>query len=253
MAPGDKKHFIPLESDPELFTELIHRMGMSSRLTFHDLLTLSSPSPSPDEVELLSMIPRPVLALIIVTPGSDGYCDKIHEEEDAEGVQVHDQCGDSEDAVFYKQTIGNACGMFAVLHSVSNGAKAFVEPNTFIANLISTCAPLNVDQRVAVLESSTELEEAHASVASRGQTAPPPDPTIEADFSYMAFTKGKNSGKLYLLEGCRKGPVDLGVTLEDDEDLLTEKALSAVRVFVEKAGRGQTVGYNAMALSVTGE
>lgn len=118
-----KKWFIPLESDPELFTELIHTLGMSKRLVFHDLLTLST---SGADAELLVHVPRPALALVVVIPAPNGYAKNIADGEERD-VPLHDGCGEDEDAVFYFQTIGNACGLYAVLHAVSNGgARRFV-------------------------------------------------------------------------------------------------------------------------------
>lgn len=69
----------------------------------------------------------------------------------------------------------------------------------------------------------------------------------------MTFVKSRKSGRLYQLEGCRKGPVDLGCVLSEEEDMLSEKALDAVKKFVEEAGKGVAVGYSAMTLSVTTE
>ncbi|KAI1281733.1 ubiquitin C-terminal hydrolase L3 [Xylaria sp. FL0933] len=241
-----KKYFIPLESNPELFTELIHKLGMSKRLVFHDLLTLS-----PADEDLLSFVPRPVLALVLVIPAPDGYAARIREEE--KEVPLHDKTGDEEDAMFFHQTIGNACGLYATLHAVSNGeARSFIEPSTHIARLIERCTPLNSAQRIEALESDEELAAAHASVGARGSTAPPGDLTVEPPFAYMTFVKSRTSGRLYQLEGCRKAPLDLGCVLGEDEDMLSAKALDAVKRFVEEAGKGADVGYSALALSVTG-
>ncbi|KAK5632443.1 hypothetical protein RRF57_008157 [Xylaria bambusicola] len=120
MATGEKKYFVPLESNPELFTELIHKLGVSKRLAFHDLLTLS-----PSDTELLSFIPRPALALVLVIPAPDGYAARLRVEE--KDIPLHDKSGEEEDVMFYYQTIGNACGLYAILHAVSNGeARTFV-------------------------------------------------------------------------------------------------------------------------------
>ncbi|KAI0533517.1 ubiquitin C-terminal hydrolase L3 [Xylaria digitata] len=244
MAVG-KKYFIPLESNPELFTELIHELGMSRRLAFHDLLTLS-----PADADLLASVPRPALALILVIPAPEGYTARLRDEE--KDVAPHDKKGDEEDVMFYHQTIGNACGLYATLHAVSNGdARAFVEPNSHIARLIEHCTPLCSAQRIEALESDAQLAAAHASVASRGNTAPPADITVEADFAYMTFVKSSKSGRLYQLEGCRKAPVYLGCVLDGSEDMLSRKALDAVGRFVQDAGKGVAVGYSALALSVT--
>ncbi|KAI8630778.1 ubiquitin C-terminal hydrolase L3 [Xylariaceae sp. FL1651] len=241
----EKKWFIPLESNPELFTELIHRLGMSKRLAFHDLLTLS-----PSETDLLAFVPRPALALILVIPAPAGYTARLGEEE--KDIPAHDKKGDEEDVMFYYQTIGNACGLYALLHAVSNGdARGYIEPNTHISHLVTHCTPLDRAQRIAALEADERLAAAHASVGTRGDTAPPADITVHPDFAYMTFVKSSKSGRLYQLEGCRKGPVDLDCVLREDEDMLSEKALNAVKKFVEEEGKGIQVGYSAMALSVT--
>ncbi|KAI1175119.1 hypothetical protein F4777DRAFT_551437 [Nemania sp. FL0916] len=153
--------------------------------------------------------------------------------------------------MFYHQTIGNACGLYAALHAVSNGdAREFVEPQTPLADLITQCLPLSLPQRSAVLESSAALERAHASVASRGATPVPEDITVHPDFAYMTFTKTRRGGRLVQLEGCRKRPVDLDCVLGEREDMLSERALQAVKSFMEKEGKGVEVGYSAMAMCV---
>ena len=35
-----KKHFILLESNPDLFTQLAHQLGVSTELSFHDIWSL---------------------------------------------------------------------------------------------------------------------------------------------------------------------------------------------------------------------
>ncbi|KAI1262305.1 ubiquitin C-terminal hydrolase L3 [Xylariaceae sp. FL1019] len=242
------KYFIPLESNPELFTELIHRLGVSKNLSFFDLLTLSA-----SDTYLLSFIPRPAHALILVIPAPMGYAKELDVVE--KDIPHHDKSGDEEDAMFYRQTIVNACGLYAILHAVSNGdTRKSVEPGSHIDQLISRCMPLKREERIASLESDDQLEAAHASVASRGDTAPPPDPTYEPQQAYMTFTKSSKTGHLHQLEGCRRGPIDLGVTLDYGEDMLSEKALTAVKKFVDEAGKGDDwygLGYSAMALCVT--
>ena len=62
---GYTKYFIPLECNPDLFTQLIHSLGVTSNLVFQDVLSLDS--------DMLAFIPRPVLALILVFPTSELY------------------------------------------------------------------------------------------------------------------------------------------------------------------------------------
>lgn len=47
------KHFIPLESDPQMFTRLMHDLGVSQLLEFVDVLSL-------EDEPVLDAIPRPL-------------------------------------------------------------------------------------------------------------------------------------------------------------------------------------------------
>lgn len=113
-----RKHFIPLESNPVLFTELIHRLGVSESLQFHDILSL-------DDAELLAFIPRPALALVLVFPTTPAYKSKIAEQDGTKAT--YSKSGDDEDIVWYRQTINNACGLYGILHAISNvDARDFI-------------------------------------------------------------------------------------------------------------------------------
>lgn len=106
------KHFIPLESNPYVFTELSHKLGLHERMEFQDVLSL-------DEPDLLDLLPRPVYALILVFPTTETYEKRVQEEDSGIGVDVWGQGDDN--IVFFKQTINNACGLYAMLHAVCNG------------------------------------------------------------------------------------------------------------------------------------
>src|SRR5690349_17428923 len=57
------KHFIPLESDPEALSQLTHSFVVEKSLTFTNIYSLND--------ECLSWIPRPVLAVVVISPDSD--------------------------------------------------------------------------------------------------------------------------------------------------------------------------------------
>ena len=103
-----RKHFIPLESDPDVFTNLINLLGVPPSLCFEDVLSLDGPH----------FFPRPVLALILVFPTAESY-ESQKAVEDASYEETSG--GDGENIVWYKQTINNACGLYAILHALSNG------------------------------------------------------------------------------------------------------------------------------------
>ena len=106
------KHYIPLEANPVLFTQLIHQLGVSPSLEFQDVLSI-------DDSDLLAFVPRPVLALILIFPTSDVYEEQKAVQEARE--EEYKGYGEEEAVVWYKQTINNACGLYGILHAISNG------------------------------------------------------------------------------------------------------------------------------------
>ncbi len=106
------KHYIPLEANPVLFTQLIHQLGVSPSLEFQDVLSI-------DDSDLLGIIPRPVLALILIFPTSDVYEEQKAVQDAKE--EEYKGYGEEEVVVWYKQTINNACGLYGILHAISNG------------------------------------------------------------------------------------------------------------------------------------
>lgn len=108
-----RKHFIPLESNPTVFTELAHSLGLSPELEFHDVFSLEEP-------DLLSLIPRPALALVLVFPTSPNHEADLQQLD--RQTPEYSKSGSDEDVVWFKQTIHNACGLYGILHAVTNGA-----------------------------------------------------------------------------------------------------------------------------------
>lgn len=98
------KHFVPLESDPEIFTDLMHDLGGSKYLGFIDVWSLES--------DMLAFIPRPVLALILILPPHPAY--ELHNTNQMTGSET------GKNVVWLKQTIHNACGLYAILHALCN-------------------------------------------------------------------------------------------------------------------------------------
>jgi ubiquitin carboxyl-terminal hydrolase L3 len=112
MVSSPRKAFLPLESNPSVFTELIRLLGVSPRLSFEDVFSLDDPA----------FLPHPALALVLVFPADDIL------EADLASTRAHYAgSGADEPVVWFKQTIHNACGLYAVLHAVCNGpAREFV-------------------------------------------------------------------------------------------------------------------------------
>src|SRR5262245_157249 len=105
------KHFIPLESDPEIFSSLSHSLGVSRKLRFEEVITLDEPA----------LLPRPALALIVVFPAAETYDDERENEDDGAAMKSLDAAR-ANGIVWVPQVIGNACGLFALMHAICNSA-----------------------------------------------------------------------------------------------------------------------------------
>lgn len=232
-----RKHFIPLESNPDVFTELVHKLGISESLALQDVYSLH-------DTELLAFIPRPALALVLVFPTTDAYESRLAEEEAK--VAAYDGAGEDEDAVYFRQTIHNACGLYALIHAVSNGdARKFVSAESIMGRILQAAIPLKPDDRAMVLESDEDLETVYASVAKKGDTDAP-EAEEQVFFHYICFVKSQKTGNLLQLDGDRKGPMDLG-PMEANEDVLSDKCLEVIRGMVE-AENSTNLNFSLMVL-----
>jgi ubiquitin carboxyl-terminal hydrolase L3 len=211
---------------------LIGKLGLSPSLSFVDVYSI-------DEPTLLAMTPRPAHALLLVFPVSKTYeAFRQHEDKDKPEYEGH---GEGEDVIWYKQTIGNACGLIGVLHGVSNGpSKAQIATDSHLDKLIKRATPLKPMERANLLEETEALETAHQEAAQTGDTAAPAAEE-KVDLHFVCFVKSEKTGHLFEMDGRRKGPIDLG-PLDADEDMLSPPALEkGVKAFLqreEQAGGG---------------
>ncbi|KAK2032499.1 ubiquitin carboxyl-terminal hydrolase, family 1 [Colletotrichum zoysiae] len=237
MPQTYNKAFIPLESNPDVFNELIALLGASPSIQFRDIFTLDDPA----------ALPQKVLALVLVFPTTSTFEARLTQEEAGakDWMVEHDE--EEEDAVWFKQTINNACGLYAILHALSNGrAKDFLRPASLLDSLLSIAAPMDPAQAAMVLEASQELEDAYASVATKGDTPAPDSAEDHVNYHYICYVKSPDTGHLYELDGDRKGPVDRGIPDEDEKVDLGAKSFDIVRQFITQGG--DDIGFNLMAL-----
>ncbi|KAF1928118.1 cysteine proteinase [Didymella exigua CBS 183.55] len=223
-VPAGRKRFIPLENNPDVMSALVHKLGLSEKLAFHDVFSIDDP-------DLLAFVPRPAHALLLVFPVSDTY-ERFRRHEDQDRPEYSGR-GDAEEVVWYKQTIANACGLIGLLHAVSNGtARANIQPDSDLARLVQDAIPLGPAARADLLYASKALETAHQSAASAGDTsAPSADDQI--DLHYVCFVKSAGNN-LWEMDGRRKGPLNRG-SLAVDEDVLSDRALDlGVRSFLKR-------------------
>jgi ubiquitin carboxyl-terminal hydrolase L3 len=220
---------------------LVHKLGLSRKLGFQDVWSIDDP-------DLLAFVPRPAYALLLIFPVTETY-EKFRREED-ESKPEYSGSGEGEPVVWYKQTIGNACGLICLLHAVSNGAaKPHIEKDSDLAQLLASAIPLKPAERADLLYESHALESAHQSAASTGDTAAP-SADDKVDLHFVCFAKAEDN-HLWELDGRRKGPLDRG-ELPAGEDVLGDKALElGVRAFLkrEAAAGGGDLRFSLIVLA----
>jgi ubiquitin carboxyl-terminal hydrolase L3 len=220
--------------------QLAATLGLSSALEFYDVYSF-------DEPELIAHIPRPVLALLVIIPFTPAW-DRSRKAEDAE-KETYSGSGPDEPVVWFKQTIGHACGSIGLLHIVLNGSAVdFIKPGSELAAIRRQAIPLDMNKRAELLYNSEPFEAAHKSVEQAGDSEA--DLTGEREGGhFVSFVK--SDGKLWELEGSRKGPLERG-SLADDEDVLSLRALDMgiKRIIKLNANEGgQNLQFSCIALA----
>lgn len=190
------------------------KLGLSPDLQFYDVYSLTDST-------LLS-IPRPVYALLVILPLTPAW-DANRAEEDKDKGEYKGK-GEDEPVIWFKQTIGHACGSIGLLHCVINGpAKQCIQPGSTFEKIRQKAMELGMQERAKMLYDDQDFEDAHQSVATMGDTIPPDARGGEhLGQHFVAFVK--QGGRLWELEGSRKGPLDRGA-LGDYEDVLSPRGI----------------------------
>jgi ubiquitin carboxyl-terminal hydrolase L3 len=226
------KMFMVLENNPEVMNHLARSLGLNDSLSFYDIYSLTDP-------DLLAFIPRPVYALLVIIPLTPTW--KEARETEDKDMDLYQGKGEDEPVIWFKQTIGNACGSIGLVHCLLNTkASEHIQPSSILDNIRKEALDKTIWERAKVLEDSDEFEKAHAEAVQLGDTAAPTSRLEDRSGQhFVAFVKAKD-GHLWELEGGRKGPLDRGV-LKDDEDVLSPAALEKgigrlIKIETEKGG-----------------
>ncbi|XP_071949448.1 ubiquitin carboxyl-terminal hydrolase isozyme L3-like isoform X3 [Antedon mediterranea] len=199
--PPQKSRWLPLESNPDF----AQKLGMPKEWQYVDIYSL----------DLLDIVPKPVAAVLILFPISKKYEDFCKEEQTKikqDGQEV------SPNLMFIKQTIGNACGTIALLHSIANNTEK-MQLSGFLSNFIEKTKSMTPEERASFLESDEGLCAAHEESAQEGQTEPPPR---EEHTELHFLTLVSKDGYIYEMDGRKQHPVNHGPTT--DEGFLQDAA-----------------------------
>uniref|UniRef100_A0A8C1DY61 Ubiquitin carboxyl-terminal hydrolase n=2 Tax=Cyprinus carpio TaxID=7962 RepID=A0A8C1DY61_CYPCA len=196
------QRWLPLEANPEVMNQFLRQLGLVPTWQFGDVYGL--------DAEVLSLVPRPVCAVLLLFPITEKYETFRQEEEakiKAQGQEL------SSDVYFMKQTIGNACGTIGLIHAVANNQRYLeFEPNSPLKAFLLTSAKMSPEEKAAFLEKDESIRVTHESSAQEGQTeAPSLDEKV--DLHFIAFVNVE--GHLYELDGRKPFPIVHGKTTED--------------------------------------
>ncbi|NP_001019576.1 ubiquitin carboxyl-terminal hydrolase isozyme L3 [Danio rerio] len=196
------QRWLPLEANPEVMNQFLRQLGLVPTWQFGDVYGL--------ELEVLSLVPRPVCAVLLLFPITEKY-ETFRQEEEAkikgQGQEV------SSDVYFMKQTIGNACGTIGLIHAVANNQNHLeFELNSPLKTFLLQSAKMSPEEKAAFLEKDESIRVTHESSAQEGQTeAPGLDEKV--DLHFIAFVNV--DGHLYELDGRKPFPIVHGKTTED--------------------------------------
>lgn len=142
---------------------------------------------------------------------------------------------------YIKQTVGNACGTMAILHSLTNNmTKLPMSDEAFLKRFYTATKSMDPDEKAAYFEKDNEFDAVHAEAAQEGQTEAPSE-NDKVEPHYVAFIH--QNGRLVELDGCKEGPIDHGETTTDR--LLEDTAKVSQQVIAKAAGSLQ---FNIIAL-----
>lgn len=228
----DSKAVIPLESNPEIFSELATKLGLSPVLEFHDIYSITEP-------DLLAFLPQPLYGVIMLFPLTAKF-EEYRRSQDVNKGLSHYSTGVN----WFKQTISNGCGLYALLHILSNIPRDLIIENSLLGNFLAEIRDLpenEVPQAIERLENRINLD---ANFGSQGQTEAP-DAGSETIFHFITFVRGEN-GHLYELDGRRAGPIDLG---ECPEHVLANgKIAEKFQFYLDMADEANKMNFSLMGL-----
>ncbi|KAJ8012566.1 hypothetical protein DPEC_G00044190 [Dallia pectoralis] len=214
----DGQRWLPLEANPDVMNQFLRQLGLVSTWQFGDVYGM--------DPELLSMVPRPVCAVLLLFPVTEQYESFRLEEEatiKAQGQEV------SPDVYFMKQTIGNACGTIGLIHAVANNQQNLeFELDSPLKRFLVESSKLSSEDKAAFLENDESIRVTHESSAQEGQTeAPSIDDKV--DLHFIAFVNV--GGDLYELDGRKPFPVTHGTT---SEEFFLEDATAVCKKFMDR-------------------
>ncbi|QPG74823.1 hypothetical protein FOA43_002159 [Brettanomyces nanus] len=245
MSFQDFGSVVPLESNPEIFTEFGRKLGLSPLLNFFDIYSITDP-------DLLAFIPRPLNSIILLFPITEQYekFKKEEEEEEEKAAQPHQD--NFESVIWFKQLLKNACGLYGLLHAICNLPTGLIVDQSQMCKFVENIKALpEVSNSNHFYEKTKLISDLFLSTyndfSQQGQTEAP-SAEDDVDLHFICFAKGKN-GHFFELDGRRDGPLDLGEPIDSHQDVLASQAiLSRIKKYMSLADDKNGMNFAMMGL-----
>lgn len=191
----------PLESDPKIFNDYFHSIGLKKEIAFHEMLSLV------DYSAFLS-ISGPLLGVILNYSRNEKEKEEIFPKE--ESVPY-----------FMRQTkkLDNACGLIAAIHCFANAknGKLEFEKGSVLESFFEKAKPLNPMERANLLENDEKFKKAHKVFSGKGQTDIAKQFKNDYVGHYICFMN--INGKLIEFDGIKELPSVIKDKIDDSNFL----------------------------------
>uniref|UniRef100_A0A2K5U0L9 Ubiquitin carboxyl-terminal hydrolase n=1 Tax=Macaca fascicularis TaxID=9541 RepID=A0A2K5U0L9_MACFA len=154
------QRWLPLEANPEVTNQFLKQLGLHPNWQFVDVYGM--------DPELLSMVPRPVCAVLLLFPITEKY--EVFRTEEEEKIKSQGQAVTSS-VYFMKQTISNACGTIGLIHAIANNKdKMHFESGSTLKKFLEESVSMSPEERARYLENYDAIRVTHETSAHEGQT-----------------------------------------------------------------------------------
>jgi len=214
-----------IESDPGVFTELIHKFGVSG-VQVEELWSLDK--------ELFQDL-NPVYSLIFLF--------KWTADEEVVGTIVQDSRLDN--IFFAKQVINNACATQAILSALMNISDPAVNLGPTLQELKEFCSSFDAGMKGLTLSNSDQIRTVHNSFARQTLFEFDAKAATKDDDVFHFVTYVPIQGRLYEIDGLKAGPVDHGAIPEGGDWVNTVRPIIEARM--QKYTQGE-IHFNLMGV-----
>jgi len=194
-----KVTWIPLESNPEVMTKFVHKLGVPEKWSLCDVYSLDQ--------EILATLSPPVLAIILLypmSPESENYKSELETKEKETGA--------TSNSVYHLiQYISNACGTIALIHSIANNLDQIKLQDGELKKFLDETKDMTSAKRGEKLVEAKGISDIHKEIAGLGQTEIPESGQVFHHF--VAFVH--KEGSIYELDGRKPYPINHGTSCAD--------------------------------------